>query len=188
MKQRTILLLGSLFLIATAWFSSCKPTETTMLLPNGDSEKTDVDIFMRQAVYNGLINDRFPQSTALHILNNVGDFFVGKCPICLPTERGIKEYVTYLKSNPEEAKSKTKASADLISSIEGSDKEARLMAFNELLQGYTSAHKERLKLTEAQLTELNGKLEEARKTGMSRKSESFGKFCPSCDAACDIKK
>lgn len=186
MNQRTILLFASLIMMST-FLQSCKPTETAMQLPAGESEQTDVNTFMEQAVYNGMVNDNFPMSTALHILDNTGDFFVGKCPICRPTESGIKYYITYLKSMTEKSTSRTKVKSSIISAIEGGDKAARLSAFNELLQGYTTAHKERLNLSEAKLQELNSNLQAARKKGMALKSESFGAFCPACDAACEIK-
>lgn len=188
MKKKGFNLLLFFCLLVASLNQSCTTTKVALLLPNNDAEKTNVDIFMAQAIYNGLVNDKFPLSTAQYILSHPSQFFVGKCPICRPTETAFKQYVQLLKNNVKLSEKKTVVEPALLKSIQSEDKNTYLTAFNQLILKYSDAQKQRLALSESQQKELEGNLIDARKRGMGAKSNSFGAFCPSCDGACGIKQ
>lgn len=162
---------------------SCKPTQIALLSPNTEEDKVKVAVFMEQAVYNGLVNDRFPVAKAQYILDNRTTFFVGKCPVCMPTERGIERYV---EGNP--AYKKSNVAEYVWTGLASSDKETQQKAFSQLIMTYTKAHKTQLNLSEMEKAKLEQNLQNARKQGMGGKTEAFGKFCPSCDGACEMEQ
>ena len=172
-----------LTLITVFFFQNCKTTQIPLELPQSTAEKVRTHIFIKQAVYNGLVTDKFPASTVQYILNNRKNFFVTKCPICSPTEQALDKYLGL-----ENKSKKSNVPSATLTALEANDKTAAQKAFNQLILKYSKAQKKRLNLTPRQLAQLETNLENDRKQGMGLKSSSFGDFCPSCDGACEIRQ
>lgn len=187
MFSKCVNLIGCLLLLVTIVFQSCNPASIPLMFPSSDVEKVDVDVFMEQAVYNGLISDRFPSTTAQYILTHSMQFFVGKCPICRPTENAFGKYIELMETNDKLKSANTKVEPALLKHIMSKDKAVYLSAFSQLILRYSDAQKERLNLSDSEKIVLDRNLAGARKRGMGAKPDAFGAFCPSCDGACGIK-
>ena len=140
-----------------------------------------VEDFMHAAVLKGLKSDGFPLEQAKWVLQNNNKLFVGKCPLCTPTERAFDDYtrayVDKENTTPDE----------ILLGLSKDNKEDMQKAFSQLISRYVTGHFETLALNARDKSEMLKSLEAARKLGMSRKSQSFGTFCPSCDGACEVK-
>jgi hypothetical protein len=146
-------------------------------------EKIKMDDFLESATIEGLMKENFPQTLARNILRADNDFFVGKCPICTPVRRAFGEY-----SRQENIYPKSKTPRKILKALNSTDREKQLLAFKALTTRYTQAYLKKLDLNASQTQALLADLEEGKKTGMGRKSDSFGDFCPSCEGACAMPK
>ncbi len=145
------------------------------------SKSVSMDEFLEQAIYNGMKEDGFPLNNAKMVAQNEYVFFVTKCPICRPVQRGIEKYI----QNYQETE--VKISNELLDPLAIGMVEEKQRAFSKIVNLYVDRYFESCGMNEREMTDLRSKLEKARKEGMSLKSESFGPFCPSCDGACRIK-
>ncbi len=141
------------------------------------------DDFVYWSTLDGMIKDKFPKEVAEYILTNGNSFFVGKCPICRPTENAIADYI---KKAPDS--NSTNLSAEIIQSIKGENKTEAQKSFSQILYRYSQEQFASLNLDDENKKRLQRELEADRKQGMGAKSQSFGTFCPSCDGACGIKQ
>jgi hypothetical protein len=140
-----------------------------------------VDEFMETAVLEGLKADGFPLDQAKWVMQNENKLFVGKCPICTPTEDAFREYIQ------DYSVAKIETPNDILIGLSKDNTVDMQKAFSQLISRYVDMHFERLELHARDKSEMLKELEAARKVGMSRKSDSFGAFCPSCDGACKVK-
>ena len=177
-------LIGSMFLLMCIGISSAQ-TET---LSRKDSLKYEKE-FLYHAVYEGLSTDQVGAEIVTNILANESFLFVGKCPICSEV---IKALNTYLATNPEDGKlvDHQKLFITLTDPEDPNEKESieeAKVALKVLIDDYVRLGFDNFPLSAEQKEKIKAKLEKDRKTGMSRKSEAFGNYCPSCDGACRIK-
>ena len=163
------------FLVCTFFFN------TSVFSQNMEIEMDD---FLKDAITYGLEKDKFPKNLVKDILENSGEYFVGKCPICTPVERGFRNY----KNNENTDAGKNKLEKSLLKQFKSQDKTARHEALKIIINKYVSQYYQVKNMNEEEMARMDGLLEEGRKTGMERKKDSFGNFCPSCDGACRIKK
>lgn len=147
-------------------------------------EKVNMDEFLEVAIYQGLMKDAFPTKLMDVILSGNERFFVAKCPICMPVERGFRRY----SRKESRTSSRSKVPKNILRALQSEDRNTKLKAFSALTNRYTKKYLKKMKLKKSQKQALHLELMEARKTGMERKSESFGDFCPSCDGVCDMPK
>jgi hypothetical protein len=137
--------------------------------------------FLEEAMLKGMQADGFPQNHARWIAENTDVFFVGKCPICMPVERGIRKYLdSYVQKT-------STVPAELLDGLALGDKEKKQKTFSNLVNRYVERYFEELAMNAREKTDMLSQLEAARKVGMERKTASFGTFCPSCDGACKKK-
>ncbi len=147
-------------------------------------ENIHMDAFLQEAIYQGLIRDAFPVALAEKITESEQRFFVVKCPICMPVERGFKQYIRAGKITGK----RSKTPKIILMGLKSEDRNIKLNAFAALTKQYTKRHLKKLKLKKTAKEALQEALLDARKQGMERKSDSFGTFCPSCDGVCDMPK
>lgn len=147
-------------------------------LPNGDISMND---FLRDAIYYGLQADAAPKEMVDKVLK--GKLFVTKCPICRPVEAGLEKH---LKKLPEIKVKRGKE--DVVAKMMNADtRESQQTALRDLISEYIEQYYTLLKFTPEARAKMESELQNGRKKGMGLKSDSFGKFCPSCDGACKIK-
>lgn len=137
--------------------------------------------FLKEAILSGLKEDAFPLNHARWIAENESVFFVTKCPICLPVQDAFRDYI----KNYEEKMSKVPN--ELLDGVVLGKVEEKKINFSKIVNRYVDRYFENSDMNEREINDMRAKLEEGRKVGMSRKSDSFGPFCPSCDGACKIK-
>lgn len=147
-----------------------------------DFSKMRAATFLGEAVLVGLKADNFPVDQAKEILRQRKNFFVTKCPICRPVESAITEY---LETAVEQGDIKTPN--NILLGLQKDNKEDQQIAFSQLINRYIKAYYEELGMTKEEQKRMEKLLEADRKQGMGMKSQSFGKFCPSCDGACKIE-
>ena len=146
-----------------------------------NKQKRDMDSFLEGAIFYGLKKDRFPTQVAEKLLDE-NDNWVGKCPICDNVRHGMRKYLREVKNN--EATLISKKEQEEFSSQNSAE---RRLALKKLVDRYTQAYFSSLDMTEIEYNEMQEKLVEGRKTGMSRANGGEGFFCPSCDGACHVK-
>lgn len=179
MKKQLSLLFAIMLLAVACKTSSSSKYEARISSPSG--EVPSVDEFVQDALYNGLMRDQFPKDILTKLMS--ADVFVPKCPICRPTEGGMRDYL----NEDGTPKATDKLPPALLANLQSDNKETQHQALRDLVARYSAWQREALQLDEAGKKELDGKLAAARKRGMDNKSQNFGKFCPSCDGACEIK-
>lgn len=138
--------------------------------------------FLKTAVLNGLRADAMPMNHARWILENPKVFFVKKCQICSAVQAAFEEYIKTYQALA------TKIDQKQLDAIVLGKEEEKQIALSRIINTYTEKHIELLNLSPKEKSKLQSNLEDARKSGMKLKPESFGNFCPSCDGACGIKK
>lgn len=148
--------------------------------PNPEGNIT-MSKFLEDAVFYGLQKDAAP----LELVEKVkkGQLFVPKCPICGPVERGFNKH----KQNLPEIVVKRDKNSVVAKMMNAEGKEKQQMAFRDLIAEYVDQYYTALKFNSEAKQKMQDELANGRKKGMSYKSDSFGKFCPSCDGACKIK-
>ena len=134
--------------------------------------------FLRRAILDGLAEDGVPPALA-RVLSKKPDF-LGKCPICGPTQDALAKY-GQLTIQPA-AKEGKGLPNDLTHRLESVRTEVRQAALRELVQRYIEREYTRLELTAGERAELHNQLETMRKSGMHGLRPGQ-KFCPSCDGA-----
>lgn len=145
--------------------------------------KKNMDVFLKTAVLEGLKKDKFPLKTSEYILANKESFFVPKCPICTPITSAFREF------NAQKTKTKrTKLDKNWLKQINSTQTSEQHLAFRDLIERYVSMAYTQWQFTETEKEIMEGQLRAGRKKGMAGKSDEFGKFCPSCDGACKVKK
>jgi hypothetical protein len=148
-----------------------------------DDFKTNMEAFLKKAISEGLQKDKFPLKISADILADKDKFFVPKCPICTPISSAFEAY------NAQKIKVKrTKLDKTWLRQIQSSSREEQHLAFKDLIERYVSEAYIQGQFTEAEKEAMESKLRVGRKKGMTGKTDEFGKFCPSCDGACKIKK
>lgn len=148
-----------------------------------DAPKIDAQNFVTNAVFEGLSQDKFPVALAERIMQNGNVFFVTKCPICMPTQEGFRKYLK-IKTKF----SKTKTPKKILQGFDSPDKTIQQTALRDLMERYVSKAYKKSNASKESLEALKITLEENRKTGMKRKKDSFGNFCPSCEGTCAPQK
>lgn len=148
---------------------------------NQDHSTLTTRQFQYDAVYNGLIRNQVPQELAKHILANGRVLFVGKCPICGPTENAIRDY-TNLKLDTTHSQLADTTARGLVNDLP----EVKQMAMREMITLFVAQHYQDLDMKKKHRRRIEAILKASRETGMDRKSSSFGGFCPSCDGACQM--
>lgn len=138
--------------------------------------------FLKTAVLNGLRADAMPMNHARWILENPKVFFVKKCQICSAVQAAFEEYIKTYQALA------TKIDQIQLDAIVLGKVEDKQIALSRIINSYTEKHIEFLNLSPKEKSKLQSNLEDARKSGMTLKPETFGTFCPSCDGACGIKK
>lgn len=146
------------------------------------AQEVSVDDFMETAMLSGLQSDGFPKDKAEWILNNNNKLFVTKCPLCMPSERAIKQYVAAY------AAKECSTPTEILEGLSKDNKEDMQKAFSQLVARYVDRHFEKLQLNARDKAAMQKALEAARETGMGYKNDAFGTFCPSCDGACKVKE
>lgn len=170
-------------IIFLVFLFSCTKNSLPLQYSNKDEKTITVGQFLSDAVYNGLINNKVPLKTAEKVLENASNLFVGKCPVCKPTERAFRDYI---KQNPTVKQSGI--SANILDAFENSSKLAQQNALRDLMSIFIQQHYKSLKMSDEGKKRMHRLLMAGRKEGMGGKRESFGKFCPSCDGACGIQE
>jgi hypothetical protein len=66
--------------------------------------------------------------------------------------------------------------------------EEKQIVLSKIIHVYVEIHFKKLDMNPREKNSMISNLETARNLGMNLKSAEFGKFCPSCDGACGIKK
>jgi CheY-like chemotaxis protein len=148
-----------------------------------DTQRIDMNDFLRQAVTDGLYADRFPVQLAQKIKDNESTFFVTKCPICMPVGNALNAYLR-IKTKHK----RTKTPNDILKGFASEDKTARQIAFSALIERYVTKAYDKLEASPTAKKALLQALEEGKKSGMAKKRAEFGTFCPSCEGACKPKK
>jgi len=144
-------------------------------------KSTSMDDFLEEAMLKGMQAEGFPQNHARWIVENSDIFFVGKCPICMPIERGIRKYLEgYVQKTAS-------IPSELLDGLALGDKESKQKTFSNLVNRYVERYFETLAMNAREKTDMLSQLEAARKVGMELKLANFGPFCPSCDGACKKK-
>jgi len=147
-----------------------------------NNKPMDLTSFLKKAMFEGLKNDGFPKAEAQMILHARTTFFVTKCPICRPIEKGVKQYI----DNYQEQQNK--APNDLLLGLSKDNREDQQVAFSQLVNRYIERYFKTSHLSADMISKLRQELLAGRKKGMGLKSDNFGSFCPSCDGACGLKK
>ncbi len=138
--------------------------------------------FLKDAVLNGLKAEGFPLNHARWIAENPKVFFVTKCQICSPVQAAFEAYI----KNYQETKSIV--SQEILDALVLGKVEEKQIALTKIVNGYVEKHYKELNMNPREKSIMISNLESARKSGMTIKAADFGKFCPSCDGACGIKK
>jgi CheY-like chemotaxis protein len=148
-----------------------------------DTERIDMNDFLRQAVADGLYADRFPVQLAQKIKDNESTFFVTKCPVCMPVSNALNAYLR-IKTKYK----RTKTPNDILKGFASKDKTVQQTAFSALIERYVTKAYNKLEASPTAKQALMQALEEGKKSGMAKKRADFGAFCPSCEGACKPKK
>ena len=141
-----------------------------------------MSVFLKDAVLNGLKAEGFPLNHARWVMENPKVFFVGKCQICTPVRAAFEEYI----SSYQEIK--TTSDQKLLDALVLGKVEEKQIALSKIINIYVENHFKKLDMNPREKNSMISNLETARNLGMNLKSAEFGKFCPSCDGACGIKK
>jgi hypothetical protein len=141
-----------------------------------------MSVFLKDAVLNGLKAEGFPLNHARWVMENPKVFFVGKCQICTPVRAAFEEYI----SSYQEIK--TTSDQKLLDALVLGKVEEKQIALSKIINMYVENHFKKLDMNPREKNSMISNLETARNLGMNLKSAEFGKFCPSCDGACGIKK
>lgn len=107
--------------------------------------------------------------------------FVIKCPICEPIRLAFRAYADHPR--PMYGMEERELPAEIRDGLAAPDRDRRLAALQELVDRAVARRLERSSIGDEDRATLKTWLHEARRTGMSYKSESFGPSCPSCDGA-----
>ena len=176
--KRIVLTLLSVFMLL-----ACAKQQAKVAVPdpnpNGD---ITMDQFLGDAVFYGLQKDAAPVSMVNKILK--ADLFVPKCPICRPVESGMSQHL----ENPPTIMVKRNANSVVAKMMAAETREQQQIALRNLISAYVGQYYEVLKFTPEAKAKMEKKLAAGRKRGMSGMTSNFGKFCPSCDGACNIKE
>jgi len=168
-----------LLFIALACSSSKVQVKAPEPVPDGN---ISMDQFLADAVYYGLQSDAAPKEVVNKVVE--GNLFVSKCPICRPVERGFSRHMDNLPT----IKVKRDKNSVVAKMMNADSREEQQNALRDMIAEYIDNYYEALQFTDEAKAKMAEELEAGRKKGMSYKREDFGKFCPSCDGACNIKK
>jgi hypothetical protein len=135
--------------------------------------------FLRRAILDGLAEDGVSPALGAALAKNPD--FLGKCPICGPTQDALTEYGK-LAIQPT-AKEGKGLPEELVKRLKSDKTETRHAALRELIQRYIEREYVRLELTAEQRAALHKELERMRNLGMGG-LRTGQKYCPSCDGAC----
>lgn len=176
----------SYFLLITLLWTGCKTASINTheaRISSNDGEVPSVAAFMTDALYNGMMRQQLPKEIVEGLLAE-NRLFVGKCPICTPTRQGIRDYLSE-DGTPKRVNAIEQAT---LAKLRSSNIEEKQEGFRDLVAVYVKWQHEALGLNPLMDQQLRDRLVAERKVGMSRKSDNFGKFCPSCDGACEVKE
>ena len=145
---------------------------------SGPSKAPGATEFLKRAILDGLAEDGVPPALARVLAKNPD--FLGKCPICGPTQDALAKY-GQLTIQPAAREGKGLPN-DLMHRLESAKTEVRHAALRELVQRYIEREYTRLELTAEERAKLHNQFEKMRKSGMHGLRPGQ-KFCPSCDGA-----
>lgn len=171
----TIRLLLFLFTIC---FTACTVPQNA--LTSKVNETVSMDIFIQEAIAEGLKRDEITTDLALEVAA-VDRFFIGKCNICKNVLKAFKEHKGFSKE------SEMSGQVDNLKQVRNGG-EAGKIAFRKVVRSYLEQHFEKAVLTAKQKDAIQVKLKEEAKKG--KMLVTGYSFCPSCtgaEGACKVK-
>ena len=144
------------------------------------NETVSMDIFLQDAIAEGLKRDKITTDLALEVAA-VDRFFVEKCNICKNVRKALKEHKGFSKE------SEMSGQVAYLKQVKGEGNPGKI-AFQKVVRSYLDQHFENAALTVKQKEAIQTKLKEEAKKG--EMLASVYTFCPSCtgaEGACKVK-
>lgn len=149
---------------------------------HAQTKKIDMNVFLEQAIFNGLVTEDFPVAIIEKMLQNPDSFFVPKCRICTNVQLGMEKYVAHQKQKKAIITDQHKQKTQTWKNSNGAEKCYNLQT---LVHRYVDEERYRQKLSEEEYTQLQSDFAIAKKQGMTNKhlSNIPARTCPSCEGA-----
>jgi hypothetical protein len=147
---------------------------------SNDNKAVSMDIFIQEAVAEGLKRDKITTDLALEVAS-VDRFFIEKCNICKNVLKALKEHQGFSQT------SEMSGQVANLKQIKSPGVRGRT-AFKNAIEAYFNQHFENAGLTVKQKEALQTKLKEEAKKG--KMLITGYNFCPSCtgaEGACKVE-
>jgi hypothetical protein len=162
----------------TICFTACTAPQKT--LTSKANEPVNMDVFIQEAVAEGLKRDKITTGLALEVAA-VDRFFIEKCNICKNVLKALKEHKGFSKE------SEMSGQVANLKQVKSPGRPGRI-AFRDAIESYFEQHFEKAGLTVKQKEAIQTKLkEEAKKGKMLITGYSFCPSCTGAEGACEVK-
>jgi hypothetical protein len=165
-----------LFLV-TICFTAC--TAPQKALTSKANETISLDVFIQEAITEGLKRDKITTGLALEVAS-VNRFFIEECNICKNVLKALNEHKGFSKES--EMSGQAVNLKQIKAGVRGR------MAFKDATQSYFDQHFEKAGLTVKQKEAIQTQLkEEAKKGKMLITGYSFCPSCTGAEGSCKVK-